>query len=121
MSFSAKDTITVIGSDISYPIFRHIYPGYLSYYKYHGPRREDDTNKLFNSDMVLTTYATVAMELSNGRNTLRNVEWFRIILDEGKHFVHQGSSRVLSDSANLPFQPTKFGIELPSSFKWLST
>lgn len=93
--------------------FRHIYPGYLLYHKYHGPRREDDTNKLLSCDIVLTTYATVAMEMSNGRNILRNVEWFRIILDEGRHCLIPISTTTLRSR-----QLMKFGIEPPSSFKW---
>ncbi|XXG96437.1 hypothetical protein Hte_002720 [Hypoxylon texense] len=84
-------------------IRKHIYPGYLSYYKYHGPRREDDINKLFSSDMVLTTYATVAMEMSNGRNVLRNVEWFRIILDEA-HEIRNRATKQFQVVVNLAAQ-----------------
>ena len=62
---------------------RHSYPGALSVRKYHGNRRQDNFDQALSSDIVLTTYATVAMELGRGTSVLRDVRWFRIILDEG--------------------------------------
>ncbi|KAI1772543.1 SNF2 family N-terminal domain-containing protein [Hypoxylon cercidicola] len=104
----SKATLVIVPSSLVIDIWvdeirKHIYPGYLSYYKYHGPRREDDANNLFNCNIVLTTYATVAMEMSNGRNMLRNVEWFRIVLDEA-HEIRNRTTKQFQVVANLVAQ-----------------
>ncbi|KAF2996999.1 hypothetical protein E8E14_002613 [Neopestalotiopsis sp. 37M] len=60
---------------------------------------KNDEDQLFSNDVVLTTYATVAMESSGSEQVLRNVDWFRIILDEEdaatfrKFMVNQSSSQ----------------------------
>jgi SNF2 family DNA or RNA helicase len=51
---------------------------------YHGPKRELDPLKLLDFDIIFTTYATVATEFRRGSNALHNINWFRIVLDEGK-------------------------------------
>jgi SNF2 family DNA or RNA helicase len=63
---------------------RHTYPGDLTLHKHHGQGRESDAHKLYSSDIVLTTYATVASEFCRGRSALAKVRWFRIVLDESK-------------------------------------
>ncbi|RYP19481.1 hypothetical protein DL765_003321 [Monosporascus sp. GIB2] len=49
-------------------IRNHTYPGYLSFQKYHGQGRQDDLN-----------------QSNRGRSVLGDIEWFRIVLDEGKN------------------------------------
>lgn len=64
---------------------RHTFPGSLALYKYHGQGRQEESYQLFQNNVVLTTYATVSNESRRGQSILRSVEWFRIVLDEGKH------------------------------------
>lgn len=63
---------------------RHIYPGNMTFYKYHGRQRQQDANLVFERDVVFSTYATLASEPSRGIGILNSVEWFRIVLDEGE-------------------------------------
>lgn len=64
---------------------RHIKPGALTYYKYHGPERKLDLSKQL-PNVVLTTYGAVASECGrlNRRSVLTQVHWYRIVLDEGE-------------------------------------
>ena len=63
--------------------YRHVGSNKLRAHKHHGSRKETDSTKLAEFDIVLTTYATVAAECpSQGR--LHGMAWFRIILDEDK-------------------------------------
>jgi SWI/SNF-related matrix-associated actin-dependent regulator of chromatin subfamily A3 len=63
---------------------RHILPNTLNMHKYHGPKRELDPLKLLDFDIIFTTYATAAAEFRRGSNVLHNINWFRIVLDEGR-------------------------------------
>lgn len=65
---------------------RHTFPGYLSFHKHHGQGREADVDKLQTSDIVFTTYATVAAEFCRGGSILTQLKWFRIVLDESKNY-----------------------------------
>ncbi|KAK7715571.1 hypothetical protein SLS63_011476 [Diaporthe eres] len=60
----------------------HMYPGNMTFYKYHGRQRQQDANLLFERDVVFSTYATLASEPDRGIGILNSVEWFRIVLDE---------------------------------------
>ena len=51
---------------------------------YHGRSREIDFNILADSDIVLTTYFVVSAEALDDSSPLNRIEWFRIVLDEGK-------------------------------------
>jgi SWI/SNF-related matrix-associated actin-dependent regulator of chromatin subfamily A3 len=62
----------------------HTYPGLLSFHSHIGQGRQKETHLLFDRDIVFSTYATVAAELSRGESPLSAVNWFRIVLDEGK-------------------------------------
>jgi SWI/SNF-related matrix-associated actin-dependent regulator of chromatin subfamily A3 len=57
-------------------------------HKYHGPKRESDPLKLLDFDVIFTTYTTMAAEFRNCSNVLHSINWFRIVLDEGR-FVGQ--------------------------------
>jgi SWI/SNF-related matrix-associated actin-dependent regulator of chromatin subfamily A3 len=61
---------------------------------YHGRNRERKLSDIPNSDIVLSTYQTIAIETSVGsddkrrddkRSPLIDFAWFRIVLDEGEH------------------------------------
>ncbi|EXJ74547.1 uncharacterized protein A1O5_02843 [Cladophialophora psammophila CBS 110553] len=66
-------------------IAQHVQPGTMNYYVYHGPTREKNPFKLLKYEMIITTYGVVASEFSKTAATvspLRQVKWFRIVLDE---------------------------------------
>jgi SNF2 family DNA or RNA helicase len=50
---------------------------------FHGPQREREAKEYLTSDIVLTTYSTLAADQKLS-GTLYNLNWFRIILDEGE-------------------------------------
>ena len=68
-------------------IAEHVRPGDLTYCVYHGSNRIDDPLELAEFDVVLTTYGTVAADMSNKSSRdrlspIRQLKWFRIVLDE---------------------------------------
>lgn len=65
-------------------IAQHIKPGSMTYYVYHGPGRERNPYVLSKYDIVIATYGVVASEFSgrSSANPLKELRWFRIILDE---------------------------------------
>ncbi|KAI1823124.1 SNF2 family N-terminal domain-containing protein [Xylaria intraflava] len=75
----------------------HIKPGQLKYYIYHGSNRIKDAKLLVDHDIVLTTYGSVASEVT-ARNRgkagpwpLEEIGWFRIVLDEA-HMIREQST-----------------------------
>jgi hypothetical protein len=46
-----------------------------------------DSSALADSDIVLSTYHTVAAEVLDLTSPLNQITWFRIVLDEGKKAV----------------------------------
>jgi SWI/SNF-related matrix-associated actin-dependent regulator of chromatin subfamily A3 len=64
-------------------IIRHC-DGSLNIITYHGQGRESDHMVLAHSDIVLSTYHTVAAEVLDHSSPIYKIEWFRIVLDEGK-------------------------------------
>jgi SNF2 family DNA or RNA helicase len=63
----------------------------LTIIKYHGQGRETNIEKLRNADVVITTYHTLASDFlgkrnyaKGTRNPLKDIEWYRLVLDEGE-------------------------------------
>jgi SWI/SNF-related matrix-associated actin-dependent regulator of chromatin subfamily A3 len=52
--------------------------------KYHGQKRETQIHVLADSDIVLTTYHTLAADFAAKRSPNHDIGWFRVVLDEGK-------------------------------------
>lgn len=52
--------------------------------KYHGQGRERDLTALEESDVVITTYNTLAAEAAAKKSQLHKINWYRVVLDEGK-------------------------------------
>lgn len=72
----------------------HIRPGQMKFYIYHGSNRIRDADSLAAYDMVLTTYGSVASEVT-ARNKgkpgpwpLEEISWFRVVLDEA-HMIRE--------------------------------
>ncbi|KAK0669910.1 SNF2 family N-terminal domain-containing protein [Cercophora samala] len=86
-------------------IRKHTYPGYITWHKHHGQGREDGRSRkqLMESDVVLTTYATVVAELRKGQAVLRCIDWFRIVLDEA-HEIRNSSTKQHQATAELRAQ-----------------
>jgi len=59
--------------------------------KYHGINRKNDPEELSNSDIVITTYHTLYADSSRGKHPLRNIQWYRLVLDEA-HIVRRQST-----------------------------
>ena len=61
---------------------RHIYPDTLHVHVYYGVGITVDHEALERKDVVLTTYETASFDHFRS-GTLREVSWFRVVLDEG--------------------------------------
>lgn len=59
----------------------------LTIAKYYGKGRNIDVEDYLNSDVVFTTYHTIAASLNQSNNIIFHIEWFRIVLDEGKQHL----------------------------------
>ncbi|KAK5628369.1 hypothetical protein RRF57_004084 [Xylaria bambusicola] len=93
----------------------HIKPGELKYYVYHGSNRIKDASLLADYDMVLTTYGSVASEVTArtkgkpGPWPLEEIGWFRIVLDE---------AHMIREQATLQFKAI---CRLQASRRWAVT
>ncbi|KAF8663065.1 hypothetical protein HU200_055659 [Digitaria exilis] len=89
-------------------INEHIKPGSLNWYLYHGERTKDK-NELLKNDLVLTTYTTLATEFDKQDSPMKEVDWFRVILDEA-HVIK-----------NPETKQTKAVIALNTERRWVVT
>jgi SNF2 family DNA or RNA helicase len=51
--------------------------------KYHGQHRQLAIKDVGAADIVITTYHTLASDFAGTKSVLRNLEWYRLVLDEG--------------------------------------
>ena len=72
----------------------------LQYFKYHGKRRKNHPQPFFDSDIVLTTYHTLAAERKNKRAPMKSIKWFRIVLDEA-HTIRRQATGLYAAVAEL--------------------
>ncbi|KAK2606448.1 hypothetical protein QQS21_003141 [Conoideocrella luteorostrata] len=88
----SRSTLVVVSSALLITnwmreIEKHLSGG-VNVIKYHGPDRPKDPNKVQDSDIVVTTYNTLAAEFQNKAepSPLHRIGWYRVVLDEGKLF-----------------------------------
>ena len=74
--------------------------GALRTIKYHGINRESSKDALCNADIVITTYHTLYADSSRNKNPLRNIEWYRLVLDEA-HIIRRLSTVLYRTVAEL--------------------
>lgn len=51
--------------------------------RWHGSSRKSMRGDLMEADIVITTYNTLAVEYKNRPSILHDIEWYRVVLDEG--------------------------------------
>ncbi|PON99741.1 Cdk-activating kinase assembly factor [Trema orientale] len=69
----------------------HTKDGSFKVYTYHGGGRTDNAEELRKYDIVLTTYGTLANEYSSSNSPVKEVDWWRVILDEG-HMIRNAKA-----------------------------
>ncbi|KAK4210760.1 SNF2 family N-terminal domain-containing protein [Rhypophila decipiens] len=68
--------------------------------KYHGPGRERELGALEQSDVVITTYNTLAAEATAKKSQLHKINWYRVVLDEG-HIIRRQATTLYRHCADL--------------------
>ncbi|KAK3377269.1 SNF2 family N-terminal domain-containing protein [Lasiosphaeria ovina] len=81
-------------------INKHVTPGTLNYYRYHGPDRRLPLSGDFPYHVVISTYGTVAADFSRGGGVLGFFHWYRLVLDEA-HLVRNWSTKQFNAVAAL--------------------
>jgi len=62
---------------------RHVIPGTLECYRYHGRDRSLPSSGNLPYHVVISTYGTVAADFKRGESILSRFYWHRLVLDEG--------------------------------------
>ncbi|KAG2413393.1 hypothetical protein HFD88_002582 [Aspergillus terreus] len=84
-------------------VYKHTYPGALRFHKHLGVERHAEAARLSEKDIVFTTYATVAAEVSRGKSAVAHIKWFRIVLDEA-HDIRNPSTNQFKAITSLSAQ-----------------
>jgi hypothetical protein len=79
---------------------RHTYTGGITFHKHLGSERhkEKEMKRHFESDVVFSTFATIAQDLMRGTSPLANIHYFRIVLDEGEIFSSLNSPPIINEN-----------------------
>jgi SNF2 family DNA or RNA helicase len=73
----------------------------LKLVKYHGQYRDTDIELLRNSDIVVTTYHTLAADFASKKgNPLNEIYWYRIVLDEA-HIIRRQATTLNQTASKL--------------------
>jgi hypothetical protein len=75
--------------------------------KYHGQHRHTTTKDLDAADIVITTYHTLASDFTGTKSVLQNLEWYRLVLDEGLSV-----QQLIKSSLTGKLQPTLYDAKL---------
>ncbi|KAK3294356.1 SNF2 family N-terminal domain-containing protein [Chaetomium fimeti] len=81
-------------------ISKHVIPGTLECYRYHGPDRRLPSSGAIPYHVIISTYGTVAADFTRGGGVLRCFHWYRLVLDEA-HVVRNRSTKQFSAVAAL--------------------
>jgi transcription termination factor 2 len=82
--------------------------GALNINVFHGPKRSCESRELVKYDVVLTSYPHVASDF-NKKGVLYQVNWERIVLDEGQIIEH------------FETQQSKAVFAIPGKYRWVLT
>ncbi|KHE85606.1 hypothetical protein GE21DRAFT_3720, partial [Neurospora crassa] len=74
-------------------------PGALNLILFHGQGRPKSPESMASTDVVLTTYGTLAADHKNAR-LLQKMEWYRVVLDEA-HWIRNASSQQFRAATSL--------------------
>ncbi|CAA6657035.1 unnamed protein product [Spirodela intermedia] len=111
-SFGPKTTLVVCPPSVFTSwitqLEEHTRPGSLKVYMYYGERTKD-VAELMRYDIVLTTYTTLSTEFISPESPMKQMEWFRVVLDEA-HLIK-----------NFAAQQTKAVIALKAERRWAVT
>ena len=72
----------------------------LTMIKYHGTNRQINVTKLCDTDIVITTYHTLASDFTSSKNLLNDITWYRLVLDEA-HIIRRQSTVLYRTVAEL--------------------
>uniref|UniRef100_J3MNH3 SWI/SNF-related matrix-associated actin-dependent regulator of chromatin subfamily A member 3-like 1 n=2 Tax=Oryza brachyantha TaxID=4533 RepID=J3MNH3_ORYBR len=86
----------------------HTKVGSLKTYLYHGERTKEK-KELLKHDIVITSYSTLGQEFEQENSPVKDIEWFRVILDEA-HVIKNSAAR-----------QTKAVIALNAERRWVVT
>jgi SNF2 family DNA or RNA helicase len=77
---------------------RHITSDSLSCYKFHGTSRNIPYWQLLQHDIILTTYGTVVSGHTRKSSLLFDIQWYRVVLDEGtsSHLIYFAPKQLIS-------------------------
>lgn len=76
---------------------------------YHGEKRIRDPKVLMKKDIVITTYHTLVADNGRDNTVIRDIAWYRVVLDEA-HFIRRSSSSLF-----------KRVDEIHAKFRWCLT
>jgi SNF2 family DNA or RNA helicase len=116
IQFNAKSTLIVCPTSTvknwEDQVSAHMAFGTISYTVFHGPNREKNPDILRSYDIVITTYGIIASEFSSKStdiSPIRQLKWFRIVLDEA-HTIREQKA-----------QQTKACYALEAQRRWCLT
>ncbi|KAK3342074.1 SNF2 family N-terminal domain-containing protein [Lasiosphaeria hispida] len=71
---------------------RHVIPGALTYFKYHGAGRCLPSSGPLPYNIVFSTYGTITADFIRGGGVLECFHWYRLVLDEA-HVIRNSSTK----------------------------